>query len=171
MTRQLQAKRNAMPATIPASRRSPGQSLVEFALIMPLLVAFLFGIIELGYLLNVYIGLTNSAREAARAGTLYQVSSPLTSTSDVTTADTQRLQFMSQVITDTISPAIDPVTELNVNVSYTPATPLTTNLYRSGDAISVQLSHPHQLFFGLLGPKTVNLQATSTMRIEQGGVQ
>jgi Flp pilus assembly protein TadG len=160
-----------MRSHLPASRRSPAQSLVEFALILPLLVAVLFGIIELGLLLNTYIGLTNSAREAARAGSIYQVTTPLVTASDATVADSQRLLYISQVITDTLNPTIDPVTELNVNVSYTPSTPLATNLYRSGDTVSVQLSHTHQLFFGILGPKTITLQATSAMRIEQGGTQ
>lgn len=145
--------------------------MVEFALILPIFIAVLFGIIELGIMLNIYIGLTNSAREAARAGSIFQVTTPLMTASDATAADTQRLQYLSQVITDTLNPSIDPVTELTVNVSYTPATPLATNLYRSGDTLTVQLSHVHQLFFGMLGPKTITIQASSAMRIEQGGTQ
>ena len=154
-----------------ASRRDAGQSMVEFALILPLLVMVLFGIIELGILLNTYIGLTNSAREAARAGAIYQVTTPLVTAGDAAAADWERLLYISQLITDTLNPTIDPVTGLTVNVSYSPATPLTTNLYRSGDTVSVQLSHIHQLFFGVLGRKTITIQATSAMRIEQGGTQ
>jgi len=158
-----------MRANMPKLHRHRAQSMVEFALILPLLITFIFGIIELGILLNIYIGLTNSAREAARAGSVFQVNTPLITASDATTADTQRLQYISQVITDTLNPSIDPVTELTVNVTYSPSTPLATNLYRSGGTLTVQLSHDHQLFFGMLGRKTVTLQATSAMRIEQGG--
>jgi len=145
--------------------------MVEFALILPLLVAVLFGIIELGILINVYVGMTNSAREAARAGSVYQESAPLLTTADATAADTRRLQYISQVITSTISPMINPVTDLNVTVSYTPTTALDTNLYRAGDTVSVQLRHDHQLFFGMLGHGQITLKASSAMRIEPGGTQ
>jgi Flp pilus assembly protein TadG len=161
----------AMHAFLSIRQRTRAQSMVEFALILPLLVAVLFGIIELGVLLNIYIGVTNSAREAARAGAIYQVNTALVTASDATAADSQRLLYISQVITDTLNPTIDPVTGLTVNVSYSPASPLSTNLYRSGDTVSVQLSHVHQLFFGVLGRNTITIQATSAMRIEQGGTQ
>lgn len=43
-----------------------GASAVEFALVLPLLVLILFGIIELGRLYNMQISLTGAAREGAR---------------------------------------------------------------------------------------------------------
>ena len=43
-----------------------GQGLVEFALILPILMLVLLGIIEGAYLIWVYITVQNSAREAAR---------------------------------------------------------------------------------------------------------
>ena len=43
-----------------------GASLVEFALVVPLLVALLLGIIEFGWLFNAQITLTSLAREGAR---------------------------------------------------------------------------------------------------------
>lgn len=154
----------------PISARS-GQSLVEFALILPLLIAVLFGIVELGILLNLYVGLTNSAREAARGGSVYQSAAALTTSSDVSVADSQRLVYLSQTITDTLSPMIDPTTELTVTVSYLPATPAATNLYRSGDTLNVQLTHTHNLFFGLFGWDAIVIHAASAMRIEPGGTQ
>ena len=51
----------------PASRRAErGQSLVEFALIAPLLFLLLFGVIQFGFLMGGQIGLTNGVRETAR---------------------------------------------------------------------------------------------------------
>jgi len=46
------------------SRR--GQSLVEFALILPVLMIMVFGIIDFGMGLRSYISLTNATREGAR---------------------------------------------------------------------------------------------------------
>jgi len=43
-----------------------GQSLVEFALILPVLMLIILGIVEFGWLLNGQITLTNAAREGAR---------------------------------------------------------------------------------------------------------
>jgi Flp pilus assembly protein TadG len=47
-------------------RAEEGASAVEFALVLPLLVALLFGIIEFGAAFNAQIMVTNAAREAAR---------------------------------------------------------------------------------------------------------
>lgn len=49
-------------------RRQHGQSLVEFALVMPILILILFGILEFGRIFFSYIVITNAAREGARAG-------------------------------------------------------------------------------------------------------
>lgn len=43
-----------------------GQSLVEFAIVLPVLMLFLLGIIEFGWLFNAKITLTSAAREGAR---------------------------------------------------------------------------------------------------------
>lgn len=152
-------------------RRAGGQSLAEFALAAPVLVLILFGIIELGILLNVYIGLTNSAREAARAGAIFRYtgSPPLSSDpSAATTIDAARQTYVSSVISETLNPIIDPTT-INVTTSYTPTAALDTNPYRAGDTLAVSITHPHPLFFGILGPQQITLKASSAMRIEPGG--
>jgi len=47
-----------------------GQSLVEVALALPILLMLAIGIVELGYALNAYIQTVNAAREGARFGSL-----------------------------------------------------------------------------------------------------
>lgn len=44
-----------------------GQSLVEFALVLPLLLLLLLGIINLGYMIFMYAQINHAAREGARA--------------------------------------------------------------------------------------------------------
>ncbi len=49
------------------SKRKPlGQSIVEFAILLPLLIMMISGLIEFGFLLNYYLDLIDAAREAAR---------------------------------------------------------------------------------------------------------
>jgi Flp pilus assembly protein TadG len=47
-----------------------GQSLAEFALIFPVLMLIVFGVLDLGRLFHASIVVANSAREGARYGTL-----------------------------------------------------------------------------------------------------
>jgi Flp pilus assembly protein TadG len=47
-------------------KRQEGQSLVEFALVIPIFVLFLFGIIEFGRLWECMNAMTSAAREGAR---------------------------------------------------------------------------------------------------------
>ncbi len=49
-----------------AQRDEQGAAAVEFALLLPLLVLLLFGMIEFGFAFNTRIQATNAAREAAR---------------------------------------------------------------------------------------------------------
>jgi Flp pilus assembly protein TadG len=43
-----------------------GQSMAEFAIVLPILVVFLFGIIQFGILFNNYVTLTDAVRAGAR---------------------------------------------------------------------------------------------------------
>ena len=65
------------------SKRTPhrGQAMAEFALILPLALLILFGIIQFGFLFASQIGMVNALRETAR----YASTSPVT---DATSADT-----------------------------------------------------------------------------------
>jgi hypothetical protein len=49
-----------------------GTSAVEFAIVLPLLVLFIFGIIEFGLVFYNKAMVTNASREAARAGIVYR---------------------------------------------------------------------------------------------------
>src|SRR6266478_1870952 len=48
-----------------------GQNLVEFALLLPILLYILMGIIQFGLIFAVYVTINNSVREAARWGSIY----------------------------------------------------------------------------------------------------
>jgi hypothetical protein len=59
---------NKVQCRIKTRRR--GSTLVEFALIVPVLLAMLLGIIEFGWLAKNHLVLANAAREGARAASL-----------------------------------------------------------------------------------------------------
>ena len=48
--------------------KKKGQSLVEFALVLPILLLLIFGLVEFGRLIFTYIAVNTAAREAARYG-------------------------------------------------------------------------------------------------------
>lgn len=54
-------------------KKNRGASAVEFAIVLPLLVLLVFGIIELSLLLYDQAMITNASREGARAGIIYRV--------------------------------------------------------------------------------------------------
>ena len=47
-------------------KKSIGQSLVEFTILLPLLLILISGLVEFGFMLNQYLDLSDAAREAAR---------------------------------------------------------------------------------------------------------
>jgi Flp pilus assembly protein TadG len=53
-----------------AFRSEHGQTMTEFALVLPLLVAILFGIIQFGIAFNNYLSLTDAVRAGARKATV-----------------------------------------------------------------------------------------------------
>ena len=52
-----------------------GQTMTEFALVLPILVVFLFGIIQFGIAFNNYVTITDAARAGARKAAVSRQSS------------------------------------------------------------------------------------------------
>jgi Flp pilus assembly protein TadG len=50
------------------TRRQSGQSLIEFALTLPILLLIVLGALDLGRVFNAYVAITNASREGARYG-------------------------------------------------------------------------------------------------------
>jgi hypothetical protein len=64
--------RNWLIQKIPGVTSEKGAALIEFALVIPLLLILLFGIIEFGLVLYDKAMITNASREGARAGIVYR---------------------------------------------------------------------------------------------------
>ena len=134
-----------------------GAELIELALVLPILLLIMSGIMDFGFLFQRWEVVTNAAREGARLGSL-----PLYSVDDVKQRVEQYLQAGGLV---EAHPAPQATYETEVvgtsNVS----------------VIRVTVTYPSQ--FAFLGPiaslvggggySTIQLRATSVMRREGGG--
>ncbi len=121
-----------------------GQSLVEFAILLPILLLLLMGILEFGIMLNSFLTVNNSAREGARLGI-------------VSGSNTE----ISNLIVN-ISPNLD--TE-NLIVNITPA----EGSRESGGTLTVEVIYNYQVIIPIISNilnDVVVLKAQTSMRIE-----
>lgn len=140
--------------TFRASKGERGSQLIEFALVFPMLLLVMLGIIDFGFLFQRYEVLTNAAREGARVAVL-----PGYSTTDVQTRVSQYL--VAGGLTTTITPPAVSAATSSIGGS---CMTLTT----------VTVIYPHTFLFlgpivGLMGGSgftSKTLQATATMRNE-----
>jgi len=139
-----------MPFSRPRGDR--GASAVEFALVVPLLLAVLFSIIDLGFAINRYTVLNNATREGVRAASLSASSSQV-----------------SQVVNDSLSDLKGKVT-----ITVSCKTPLggtcgswDTN-HTSGGVAVVTTTYQHAWLtpMGKALSSSLTLSKTSQMRIE-----
>lgn len=155
-------------------KEEDGTSVVEFAIIAPLLFVILFGIIEFGVLLYDKAMITNAAREGARAGIVYDTN--LRDQDGVIDDIALSTQVQSSVNNYLGGKLISFVGEPSVTV------PLPTvsdengdSILSSGDSLKVTVNFVYQFLvfsrvIDLIGGgnfgDSINLQAVSVMRLE-----
>lgn len=134
-------------------QRERGASLIEFAIILPLLLVVLFGIVEFGFILYDKVMITNAAREGARYGILAR--SPR-----YTEVEIQN-RVSSYCTTNLIS--FGGAASPQVNVTF-PATLI------FGENLVVNVTYQYRFLFvpnfvpGL--PQSLNLSSTAVMKYE-----
>ena len=135
------------PARRAEGRRRRGATLVEFAIVAPLVLLFIFALIEFGRMVMVHQIITNAAREGARRGILEQ-----------TTAEEVHTIVDDYLTGSSISGATVSVTpESFGHVGF--GTPITVGVSVPFDQVSWI---PAPWFLG-----NVNLSVQSTMRAER----
>jgi len=140
-----------------------GAAAVEFALVLPLLVFVVFGIIEFGFLLYDKAVITNASREAARRACVYSNSDNPTSVASI----------IDDIVRDYGSLPIQlpsrAVTGKDVSITPDPATA------SSGDYITATVRYSYTFFIlpdledffpGSSSLSTVSLTGTTVMRRE-----
>lgn len=130
-----------------------GQSLVEFALVLPLVLLLLIGILDLGRGFQAYVSLGNAVREAAREATVHGSAAavtwgPAANDASVVTAVRGRLAGI-------------PVADVTVTSSW----PDGDNAL--GSVVVVTASHSFRpVAFEFLGGITIPLSASTRARIQ-----
>lgn len=104
-------------------RSERGQSLVEFALALPILVLLLFAVIQFGVAFNNYVTLTDATRAGARKAAVgRQLSNPQSTT--ITAVRNSATDLRQSDLDVTVSSTWEPGADVNVTATY----PYTINL-------------------------------------------
>jgi Flp pilus assembly protein TadG len=134
-----------------ATRRNErGQALAEFALVLPLILLFIAGIVEMGRAWNIKQAVTDAAREGARYAVVQD--NTINTIDDVKAKVEERLALAS-IETSTIDVAGD---------------------FQTAGEVTVTVSTQHQMgLIGALlqwagGPAVVTISTQATMRSEWG---
>lgn len=110
-----------------------GQSLVEFALILPILLIFLLGLVDFGRAVAAYNSVSNGSRSGARVAIVDQNEDAITAAveSEASGLSEVLVEFDFNVESDPLCPRIGCLIEVSVSTNYTPATPIIGNLVGS----------------------------------------
>ena len=143
-------------------RLQAGSNLIEFALVLPLLLVLMFGIVDFSLALFDKAVITNAAREGARAGMVF-------GNSRMTDADIRTVvtRYCSTYLISFGSGLQSPVT-IERRDAITNAIVLVADV-KSGDILRVTVPYRYDyLVMSKLIPSlgTLNLRGTSVMRFE-----
>ena len=137
-------------------RSERGQSLVEFALIFPVVMLVLMGIMEFGRAFNIKHGVTDATREGAR---LAVVQDPIITMDSVRKSIQRRLSSFG-------------VDTVDVSISFDTLNPPSGHWRESGAIQTMTVGAKHRfvyfapLFRAILGADTIRLKSTLSMRNE-----
>jgi Flp pilus assembly protein TadG len=125
-------------------RNEQGQTMTEFALVLPVLALLLFGVIQFGILFNNYVTLTDAVRSGARkAAVSRQASDP---PGDAEAA---------------VRKAADTLDQTKLVVSVTPGTP-----WAHGSEVTVHAEYPYKIDLLGFALAAGNLKSTTVERVE-----
>ena len=129
--------------------RRRGAAIVEFAIVLPVLMAFLFGIIEFGHLFHVRLGAQQAAREGCRLAVLQTTAQPYAATGGVVMSRITEILTAAGLSMDDVcltideDDPVDPMVTIDITIPY--------------DAIALT---------GFLGPIATEVSGSCSMRKE-----
>lgn len=127
-------------------RNEEGQSLVEFALLLPVLMIILLGIVEFGFMFNAKITLNSAAREGAR---VYAITN---ATDQVDTAVNNTLGYLGPIPATSIIKA-------NIKLNETSTIKMAKITVKKDVYFLTN-------FFDFMLPDKISMASTAEMRIE-----
>lgn len=121
------------------SERSRGQTLVEFALVLPILLILMLGILDVGRAVAAYNSVSNGARSGARVAIVNQDVDEITAAvrSEAFGLGEVEVEFDADVNdrpacpADECCPQIGCILEVKVSYEYVPATPIFSTIVGS----------------------------------------
>jgi Flp pilus assembly protein TadG len=123
-------------------RSSEGQTMVEFALVLPMLAFLLFGIIQFGIVFNHYLDLTDAVRAGARVAAV------------------------SRQAGNPSGAAQAAVVNSAGDITIDPAKVTVTSTWQPGDDVTVQAAYPYTIdLFGVVFASG-DLHSKTTERVE-----
>jgi Flp pilus assembly protein TadG len=133
--------------------------MVEFALVLPIFMLVLSGILDFGFALYSRMTVINAARDGARAAIMVPDNTTITSVA----VQAARSSAVGGGLTLSADPT---VTCIQTSASPTSTTVIACNTAQSGDTVSVAVSYTYHSFFPLTSGTTFNLGSTVRMIIE-----
>ncbi|MCX8131880.1 MAG: pilus assembly protein [Clostridia bacterium] len=125
-------------------KKQGGQSVVETALVLPIIIVILMGIIDFGLLFNNYLIMSNASREAARSAAV-----GLTDVQIRVVVTNLTVSLQQTKLRTTIYPS--------------------ESIRKKGDEVSVTIEYENMLLTPIIGsiiPNPVHLKSKTVMRME-----
>ena len=123
-------------------RDQQGQTMTEFAIVLPVLVLILFAVIQFGIAFNHYLALTDAARAGARKAAVSRLSG---------NGSSAGVAAVRAAATD--------LNQSNLNVSV-------SSSWQRGSDVTVNATYPYSISLLGLVVKSGNLSTTVTERVE-----
>jgi Flp pilus assembly protein TadG len=131
-----------MPHPIPM-KSERGQTMTEFALVLPLLVLLLFGVVQFGIAFNNYLMLTDAVRAGARKGTV------------------------ARHMTDPVAAVEEQVRAAGTDLDPDDLDITVTSTWEQGSDVTVSATYPYSISLLGLVVKSGELTSTTTERVER----
>jgi Flp pilus assembly protein TadG len=136
--------------------------MVEFALVLPIFMLILSGILDFGFMLYSRMSVINAAREGARSAVMIQA--PTSGVIESTAKDSAVSAASQGGIS--VDRGHVTVTCLQTSASPSSTTTISCDSAVSGDSVKVKIDYPYHTFFPLLFGTAFNLDSTVQMVIE-----
>ncbi len=156
---QLRSRHRSAPLTQRRRSRDRGQSLSEFALIIPVFLLVMSGIFDFGYMLYSRLTIINATREATRAATIVPGYDTIDAIVDA--------RVKSDAFAVDTSAATMSISAICIPIKSTPTCDFSSGTSaKPGDAVKVTVTYDYHLFFPLLFGNIVTFSSTAQMVLE-----
>ena len=169
---QVGSAKNPVIRRLVHPHRDAGAAAVEFALVLPILLLIVFGIITWGMIFAAQLSLNSSARDAARAGVVQDLSGTALTCGAI--ANAARDGALTMGLSDKTQIEVNVTSKTGGTVCTLPKTSTSTSNAGSflcqgsavGQQLKVVLSYTAKSLVPLVPPSSIDLTATGAFQCE-----